>query len=132
LVVKESTLGRHAGKGLFTINPIKKNQAIMTYTGVMRDNVPGYRATGYDIALHGGKLIDASDKLCSSIARYMNTIKAKDASKKCNAAIMTTDLGAFPNKCRLIRAIRDINGSNERPQEIFLQYGSGYQCGMGQ
>ena len=90
LRVKQSTI-EGAGRGLFVERNIPRGANIGEYTGKTVSS--GSRHKDYDMLLSGGRKIDGSDPLKSSVMRYANHKPFAQA----NAMIVDRDRGSRTN-----------------------------------
>lgn len=111
----------NGGKGLFTERSLPSNYDIGEYVGVTRRYVTD-AGTPYDLMLRGGRVVDASDPLQSSILRYCNH---KPFSRS-NVRIVDRDMGTSHKGYRIYRTRKCIRASRDNPVELFVCYGREY------
>lgn len=117
--VKKSTIDG-AGKGLFVTRNIPAGADLGEYTGQTRPaSAP---PTPYDLGLNGGRKVDGSNPLRSSVLRFVNHKPFAQA----NAAIVARDRGTPVNGCRMIRTKRAMKADSKNPKEVFFDYGNDY------
>ena len=118
LAVKKSSIV-DAGLGLFTLEPIKKNQNIIQYTGIIRTN-DQFEANPsmYGVEISKGRVIDAKSPQ-SSIARFANDCRA--VNKKAGDCSINSRF-VVSGETVWIRATKAIPANSE----IFVSYGPKY------
>lgn len=128
--VAPSTLGKHAGLGLFANRDFKNGETICEYAGRLVEDTTELteEQRRYTLQISRRWCIDASDLKTSSMGRYANECREKD-KKRLKRLGLSGNNGRFSCNHRTKRAkiiaIRVIH----KHDEVFVSYGADYWCG---
>ena len=128
--VAPSTLGQHAGLGLFAKRDFRKGETVCEYSGRLVEDSTKLTEEERRYTLHLSRrwAIDASDPETSSVGRYVNDCREKDRKRLKRLGLSGNNVRFSLNhrtKRAKIVATRPIH----KHDEVFVPYGADYWRG---
>ena len=126
--VAPSTLGKHAGLGLFAGRGFKRGETICDYSGrlVSTGTILTDEQRRYTLQLSRKWSIDASDPSLSSMGRYVNDCRASDM-KRLQLSRGSNARFSCNHHTKRVKIVATYPIGDK--QEIFVSYGSDYWRG---